>query len=291
MALLGVICPIDRQRISTEDCLKCRMSAVPPRPGQPHFCEYSYEQLKGMLDTKGRETAHISATMLGGCRRQIRLQANEDYYWHPSKLFASFRGTLSHQLMESHPEPGCLYENRFEVNIPGFDEPLTGQIDKVNILTEKITDFKSKDRLPEAPDDKHIMQLNIYRYLVMHGWPQNPFTASFPNGDVWDFPYKVPAEIQVKQLELVYFSMSGVRTFSLDSGTDPLPIYPEQTVYDYIVEGMRELADPRLPEIPSDRNPFGNKLCTEWCPVRDTCIERTFSVAATKSRMLIDLED
>ena len=267
------------------------MSAAPPRQNMPHFCEYSYEQLKGMLDTSGRSTAHISATMLGGCRRQVRLQAEENYYGHPARLFAAFRGTLSHQVMESNPEPGCLYENRFEVLIPGFNTPLTGQVDKINVIRKKITDFKSKDRLPDYPDDKHIMQLNVYRYLVMHGWPQVPFTATFPNGDVWDFPLNAPAEIEIDQLELVYFSMSGVRTFSLDSGTDPLPIYSDDAVLSYIVEGMRELADPRLPEIPSDRNPFGNKLCTDWCPVRDICIERTYSVAATRERMLVGIDD
>lgn len=247
--------------------------------------------LEAMLDTRGRETAHISATMLGGCRRQARLQAEVEYYAHPAKLFAAMRGTIGHQAMEAHPEPGCLYENRFEVLVPGFDIPLTGQIDKVDIVKKKISDFKTKDRLPETPDDKHVMQLNVYRYLVKHGWPQKPFSATFSNGDTWDFPLNTAAEIEIDQLELIYWSMSGVRTFSTDSGADALPLYSDEAVLQHIVDGMRELTAARLPDIPSDRNPFSNKLCTDWCPVRNNCIERSFSLQATKENHLRGIDD
>lgn len=244
--------------------MRCRTSDK-PLTTNGKWCSLSYEMLSGMLDSSGRASAHVSATQLVGCRRKTVLEAKHDYYADPLKLFPAWRGTMGHAAAERYPEPGCIYEQRFELRIPGHTRPFTGQIDKIDVARKQITDFKTKEKLPDGPALSHVHQLNIYRYLVMHGWPQQPFEGVY-GGERWVFPKNVPAEIEIDKLVLVYWSMSGVVEYEC-------PVWEYDFTFEFIKNAYEEIVSDELPPVPPDLDPFNGPLCTKWCPVNHQCVE------------------
>lgn len=271
MARAGIHCPIDGERIDDDTCLSCRTGA--PRAGT--HCDYPYEMLKGMMDDSGRERAHISATMLGGvCRRQTWLQARHDWHANPDRSYAALRGTLGHLVMERNPEPGAVCEQRFEIVLDGVT--VTGQIDKIHLDRRTITDFKTKAETktpPKQPQDDHVMQLNVYRYLVMHGWPQRVL-AKDSAGHKLAKRYAVgkPAGIAIDRLELVYWTLGWVKRLDV-------PLLDDETVLRYMLDGALTQASDTCPAVPDDLDPAGlagraSVFCTEWCPVRYECLDR-----------------
>lgn len=274
----GIICPVDGATLSDHECLACRVAKTPPR-GMTHRCDYSSEMLRGMMtESEGRETAHISATNLSGCARQKRLEPIEDYYLGVQYMYPRFRGTLGHLALEKFPdkEPGTLYETRFEMKFPEYEQPFTGKMDKVSILYERISDGKSKPdaKIPAKPEYNHILQLNVYKYLVYHGWPQVDQRITMANGDIWDLPVGTPAEIEINDLQVNYFGMDGkaVASFCTAEG-DMVPVLSEDEVLTYIHRGMSLLSAKRLPPIPEDLNPHNHPLCTRYCGLAEACIE------------------
>lgn len=263
MPRIGIQCPIDKELIEDHTCLTCRTGA--PRAGT--HCHFSYEMLKGMMDSSGRATAHISATMLTTvCQRRVWLERHEDYHVSPVQLFPAWRGTMGHLMTEAHPAPDVVYEQRFEVDIL-FDDmvlKVTGQIDKLDIGNKRIEDFKTKADAKmfklKAPDPAHVWQLNIYRYLVKHGWPQKPFK----HGKITYKPGK-PANIDIDELKLTYWSMQEPRSIMA-------PIYPQEEVHDFIKAKAVNVAG-SLPDVPDNLDPHVDKLCIDWCPVRRVCMQ------------------
>ena len=257
---IGIKCPVDHAEITDESCLACRASGC---ARVVRDCGLTYEMLAGMTDQRGRATAHVSATMLtSSCPRRTYLERSTDYYADPEKLFPAWRGTMGHLMTEAYPQPGAIYEQRFETKIllpSGKELLITGQIDKLDIQGRHIEDFKTKAdakllKLRE-PEEAHIWQLNIYRWLVYTGWPQKKVAGLVPN---------VAAEIEVHSLKLVYWSMTG---------TKPLiaPIYDLEEVEAYVIARADALQN--LPSVPGDLDPYKSVLCRDWCPVRQACLD------------------
>jgi hypothetical protein len=230
--------------------------------------------LKGMMDGSGRASAHISATMLTAtCPRQLRLLQDEEWYENPETGFPKFRGTMGHAMVERYPQPGCIYEQRFEAPLTlsnGSVVKITGQLDKLDPVYGHIEDGKTKDdakinRLKE-PEDAHIWQLNIYRWLVYYGSPQIAITQdSFGTPLATALVPGTPSQITVRSLRLVYWSMKK-----------PVMLVPPLIDLDDIEEFIRARADtisnPTLPAIPDELDPLKSKLCLDWCPVRSACL-------------------
>lgn len=264
MPRIGIQCPVDQACIDDQTCLTCRSGA--PRAGR--HCDFSYEMLQGMMDNSGRKTAHVSATMLtASCQRRTWLEREQDYHVSPLQLFPSWRGTMGHAMTERHPQPDVIYEQRFEIEIQlsGQTMKVTGQIDKLNIHGRLIEDFKTKAdgklKSLKEPESAHIWQLNVYRYLVKHGWPQQPFTHRRKKYQ----PGK-SAKIEVETLKLTYWSMSEPR---------PLwaPVYTDAEVEAFIKERAVTYIS-ECPDVPADLDPFRSRLCSDWCAVRDHCVDR-----------------
>lgn len=264
MPRIGIQCPVDNEHVQDHTCLECRTGA--PRAGT--HCHFSYEMLKGMMDSSGRKTAHISATMLtASCQRKIWLEQQEDYHVSPVQMFPAWRGTMGHLMTETHPAPNVIYEKRFEFILQINDQKVfvTGQIDKLDIANQRIEDFKTKADAKIAklkePELAHIWQLNIYRYLVKHGWPQQGF--KFNNKIIK--PGK-PAGIDIQELKLTYWSMKEPRSIMA-------PLYEEQEVEQYIKSKVMNIMGD-CPDVPDYLNPLADTLCIDWCPVRNHCIAR-----------------
>lgn len=265
MPRVGVHCPVDGERIDDQACLSCKSGS--PRPACGTSCIYSFEMLKGMLDSSGRTTAHVSATMLtSSCPRRTWLEQNTSWHANPQAMFPAWRGTMGHRMTEAHPEPGCIYEQRFEtrLRIGKTTYKVTGQIDKLDIRRSAITDFKTKTdskikRLKE-PQADHVMQLNVYRWLVSTGWPQKRFEL---DGRI--YRPNEPANIVIDSLNLMYWSMETTKTMAA-------PIMELDEVAAWVEERVLGLQE--LPPIPDDLDPNRSKLCTDWCAVRDECLAR-----------------
>lgn len=269
MARVGIHCPIDGETVSDGECLACRTGA--PRAGV--HCDFPYEMLKGMMDDSGRERAHVSATMLGGvCPRQTWLQANRDWHANPDRTYAALRGTLGHLVMERNPEPGSVAEQRFEAEVEGY--LVTGQIDKIHLGRRTITDFKTKaedKKPPQRPQDDHVLQLNVYRWLVRHGWPQRVLAKDSTGAKLpRKFAVGTPAGIEIERLELVYWTLGWVKRLDV-------PILDDETVYRHIVEGLARQVDDVPPPVPDGLDPTGRRgrvstFCADWCPVHHECL-------------------
>lgn len=260
----GVLCPVDKARITDEECLACRTGT----PRVETRCHYPYEILKGMMDGSGRETAHISATMLGGCKRQTWLEAREKWWMNPDTSYPALRGTVGHAFIEKYPEPGAIAEVRFEAEIDGHK--ITGQIDKLHPGSKKITDFKTKaeDKNPLAkPQSDHVLQLNVYRWLVKHGWPQQLVFADAQGNAIEPLVPGTPANIEIAELELAYWTFGWSKLLQV-------PILSEDEVLTHITNGIKILQREEPPAIPPGLDPFKEKcvLCTVWCDVREACM-------------------
>lgn len=264
MPRIGIVCPVDGADVADHACLTCRTGA--PRAGA--HCHFSYEMLKGMMDSSGRATAHISATMLTTvCPRRVWLEPREDYHVSPLRLFPAWRGTMGHLMTEAHPAPDVIYERRFEVQLEIAGEPVrvTGQIDKLDIRNRRIEDFKTKadakiGKLRE-PELAHVWQLNIYRFLVMHGWPQQAFTL-----DGMAYKPGTPAGIAIDELKLTYWSMQEPKALAA-------PVLDEGEVTAFIHARAAGLIGD-CPPVPDHLDPYRDKLCVDWCPVRQHCLVR-----------------
>lgn len=270
---VGIHCPIDHADVSDEACLACARGC--PRPASGERCNYPPELLRAMMNDKGRETAHISATMVASvCARQNWLARREPYYVNPDRMYAALRGSLGHAMLEQFPEPGAIVEQRWEMHIPGLATPVTGQIDKLSLTGNKIIDFKTKaedKNEPKSPQSGHVTQLNIYRYLVKHGWPQQEIThdaVGTPLDRV--FSPGEPAGLEITELELVYWTFGWVKRL-------PVKLLPDEQVREIIIKGATQHIDSGIPPIPKTMDPMGLKgtpstFCTIWCPLRDACL-------------------
>lgn len=225
-----------------------------------------------MLDDSGRESAGVSATMLGGiCPRQTWLKQQTEWYANPERHYDAYRGTLSHLMLEQHPEPGSLAEHRFEVALPN-GRIVTGKVDKVHPAQKKITDFKSKAEHKDAPeraDKSYVWQLNVYRYLVFHGSPQTAITHDACGTELLS-PYLPgePAGIVIDELELNYWTFGWVKELKV-------PVMPDDVILDYLLKGSSEQYAAAPPPIPDDLDPGikkTSKFCLNWCPVRTACL-------------------
>ena len=286
MSRIGIKCAVDGALVTDEMCLACRTGT--PRAGR--HCDYSYEMLAAMMDSSGRSTAYVSASGTAPvCARQDWLLEREDYHLDPAQGYMAARGTMSHNWLQSTPQPGAIYEQRFQIDVPGFPVPFTGQLDKFwawsNWESEfyydwewEIDDLKSKQdsKLPENEALRaNIVQLNCYRYLLKYGSPQKRIDQdAFGTPLGYALVPGVPSNINVTRMKLSYFSMSRPKEIEC-------PILPESEVEAIIRQTMTDrLSHTIIPLKNLDpRKIFRDKetglakgFCHNWCPVRGACV-------------------
>jgi hypothetical protein len=229
--------------------------------------------LAAMMDHRGRERAYISATMIASpCLRKVRLEQEVPYAASPLQLFPAVRGRLGHLLTEGWPEPGAVYEVRFETRITlpnGKTVTLTGQIDKLSLAKGEITDFKTKERsLPAKPEPAHIFQLNCYRYLVYHGWPQEEITHDSAGNPVTPIRPGTPARITIAAMRLFYWQPPYGRKH--EHPVVELAV-PEVDIDDEILDRLARYTDHNLPDVPPHLDPYQSAFCCHWCSVNTAC--------------------
>lgn len=113
--------------------------------------------------SRSQQTA-IGVSQLGGCRRQVWFQLNNQPKTNAGLRLASIMGTSIHTAIEaSLTDSGMLLEHRVEID--GYP-PAT--IDCFDPATGTVTDFKTttKKNLRYFPKQQQKWQVSVYGYLM-----------------------------------------------------------------------------------------------------------------------------
>jgi len=202
MPLKGFVCP------STVPTAGSRNSVDHCMRGCPHPC-IAPPLIRAIYDADAgnyHKGTYISASMLtgGSCARQVWFERTVDFFEEPKRRYWAFRGTHAHSIIERSAKPlkklGWLQELRVKAELEyedGLKVVVAGAIDAYNPSAPPfpLWDFKSmadskaekmitgakwpsdpEPRWSKNVDDKWVLQLNIYRWLVaMNGYPVPEF--------------------------------------------------------------------------------------------------------------------
>jgi len=207
MPLKGFICPEEYgDEIRRKDfitCFKCR------RPCLPLVMRIA---LIKAARTRG---LYISPTSINGCMRKTYMERLFDYYQDPTGLiFAAFRGTLTHLVMEhaiteelktkdlelktvvDALSSDFVMEEEVSRNIEyqdGLIVPVSGRFDLYHKPSRSLQDYKTlatkgfKRLSAHGSKEEYTLQTNFYRWLMSDKYP-------------------------VDRILIHYFSMDGVYT-------------------------------------------------------------------------------
>ena len=255
MPLGGSLCEITGEATSWPDCLRCSQTK--------HPCQFPYELLHAMAsNADGRKDAGISITGCVGCARQGYYNLAVDYYQYPHLLWPAVRGTAFHDFVESHPEPDCIYEHRFAVDIDGVR--LTGQVDKLKPSELLVVDYKSKDKVPDEVPADFVWQTNGYRLLVQGG----TVVSNNVDGPGLHLEIGSTVDYDVEKLGIIFLTMHEVRKMKV-------PLLPLDEVADYFAERAGQIQGALDGEgLPPRQfeDPTKSPLCRGWCPHYNRCL-------------------
>lgn len=207
----------------------------------------------------------LTVTGLLGCARKSYLQRTREYYANPRFLYAMFRGTMIHQMLEGtnalYDSGTMMYEKRYHRIIPGTTIDLSGKIDKYIFASRTLADYKTiaDAKIPrlarELPPD-YIMQANIYKW-ILEG-----------NGHKVD-------RIVIHFIGWKYVYTSGQKALLDSSWSNPkwleIPecaIYTTSMIEDFITHRAKDIT---RQEMPPPVKPKDRWMCTGCSFNKDVC--------------------
>lgn len=279
---LGVSC--SRGNILHDDCRACALNPL-------HPCGLTGDLLELMRGENSWEpdaNQYTPSRLLNVCERQRVLQSKNGYYIDIDSLWPTIHGRAIHALLErSRYYPGLMdviREVRLVTTIDKYSlaasgefppATFTGKPDFIGLLREedgtvfaKIVDYKSTKYIradftdPEMDDytNKHVLQLNMYRYLVER-----------------ELPTVIGKRVVVEELELLYLDPTRTVRFSSAGNIEygrkvfkAIPMYPLEQVEQFIIETIekKRAADITLPD-PLPNYPV--HWACKRCSVRSLC--------------------
>lgn len=285
MSELGVKCP--RGYISHAECRRCAQDPLHPCPWTPDLLELIRRENSEEPDP----TSFTPSRLLGVCDRQMVLQAGSDYYVDVEYAWSALRGTAIHALMQqSGRYPGLLSDIR-EVRLttdldvgsvsaemlalPPTPVHFTGKSDFIGLLRQeddtiyaKIVDYKTTgylaagfvDPAAESYTFKHVLQINMYRWLVERTLPAALRRA---------------VNVVVEDMELVYFDMKrAVRFTSQGSIILGKRTYAALPVIDDIEDRIKTLIRQKrraLTTLPPVLDEYPKHWACQRCAVKQYC--------------------
>lgn len=301
MPLIGLVDPTHDERKHDEPG---RLPHWQPREdflaqfaaAHPKYSPWTYELASTALD-QWEDRDYISTTMLvGGCARSKVLERKEPFILDIDSLWASFKGTLTHQMLQFSARPGALAEARFFTTIyikgAGGIE-VSCSPDLVTQNPNAVVDYKapSDDRsipMYGYPWQSHIDQLQFNRYIVNHAehW-------TLPEGE--ELPFN-PRTLEFEHLYVVYIGSRGPKVIECqksipwtfkngNEGTKKVPdIWADDQVEDELVPRTRAMVralkaypewPDKLEEEPGFEGPPGWRCpCRPWCKLPDCLAKR-----------------
>lgn len=292
MAELGVKC--SRGYIPHDECRQCALNPLHPCGLTADLLELMRSENSGEPDAN----TFTPSRLLNVCDRQRVLQNGNDHYLDIGYAWATMRGHAIHALLEkSGRYPGlleCVREVRLETTIEAPDGSTSGSVsaigtfdpaifkgksDFIGLLRQdggtvycKIADYKTTKYIKAGFTDvasdpytqKHLIQINMYRWLVERALPK------VLGRDV---------KVVVEELELLYLDME--RTVRFTSVGDitygkktykAIPMLPLDKVEKFIIAKIKQKrrADKILPPVLDD---FPTYWACERCPVKKVCVD------------------
>jgi CRISPR/Cas system-associated exonuclease Cas4 (RecB family) len=173
-----------KNEISFDECFICALTQKQP-------CQFSYPILVGMMRNEHEEVQGIRVTSLLNCLRKVVLEKRHDIFTPPESLYWSFRGKLAHAIVEYAQARDAVVEQRFNREIEGMS--ITGKPDVIYPEHGLLVDYKTTAMVPKlGPYDHHVLQLNIYRWLLQDHY-------------------------RINHMEIVYLDMKGTLRCSVPS--------------------------------------------------------------------------
>jgi hypothetical protein len=125
----------------------------------------------------GRERNYrLSPSTILGCLREHHIKVGlvgGSSFISPLAYMPMWDGTRKHQWLEEHPEPGWNHEVEVEGKLfpgefDGFEEGVNfiAYIDRVNLATKEVEDFKGSEPFGEVNDSEGAAQLDLERRLI-----------------------------------------------------------------------------------------------------------------------------
>lgn len=208
MPLVGLIDPQHTERradaagrwpkwLPVKDALDQALAA------NPKWSPWTYELVAACIGEHQERGARLSVTALtGGCMRGNIIERKEDYIGALDGMYAAFRGTMMHKMLEAGQRPGSCAEWRFYTDIDGRE--ISGSPDLITYDT--VWDYKTTENPPAYGYmwDDHLHQLQFNRFI-------------FNNATKWDAPPGVdpktipldPFNTRIQHVAIVYLGPKG----------------------------------------------------------------------------------
>lgn len=177
----------------------------------PKWSPWNNELIQAVVGGHQERGARLSVTALtGGCMRGNIIERKEDYIGSLDSMYAAFRGTMVHMVLESFARPGSLAEWRFYTEVDG--QEISGSPDLITYDT--VWDWKTTENPPAYSYmwDDHKLQLNFNRFCF-----NNATKWDAPDGqDPGNIPLD-PHNTRIGHLAIVYLGPKGPKVIETET--------------------------------------------------------------------------
>lgn len=282
-----------RVLLPLKSCLDCAAT-------RNNGCAYTYEILKSMFGAEQDRGRNISTTaILGKCIRQTVLARKVPYAESPDDMWARYKGTMAHAILEGNMAPGCWGEVRVWARVPTLDgEWISCMPDLVDPAKGILFDYKTAKELPKYgnPWPDHEAQLQVNRWIIDNAvgigdtQPTEGGNIS-PEGHVFEFEdsgLQRPEEWTA--LCITYITDKTTATYEVTKSIDVpnktndgthkqrvIDIWSDEEVLDFMVPRIEELRlgldnyPDYVPSVPDDIEWLGKGFPCGFCSVREEC--------------------
>jgi hypothetical protein len=247
--LKGFICPKNTettgQEVTFDQCLGKNCKNCLPYPVRSAIVRAQSERDKW-----------FSPSTISLCLRKAKWQLERDYYLPPMQVYASMRGSLIHEILESagHPENT---EIKLARKVDGTDIVIKGTADR--IADHTLYDYKTmsdagfnKFRKNPTIKEEHVWQTNIYKWMASEKY-------------------------DIKDVKLIYAGFNNIaisgESITFDSwgreiqhNLNPCPIYSDRKIYDYLKQKVDMIRNYGTAPADSSR-----KWLCSVCPFTEEC--------------------
>jgi CRISPR/Cas system-associated exonuclease Cas4 (RecB family) len=290
MSQKGVKCV--RGYIPHADCRACALKPL-------HPCMLSADMLEAMREPENPtdDPGDFTPSRLLGCDRRAGLELGGDTWLDIEADWPLTRGNMVHALMEKAPDVPNIMPPIREMRLSTMVHTkygvnrFTGKPDLISVLRKEedeesgvttfyaqIVDYKSTGKIEHgdtAPKRNHIMQVNIYAWLVRRELPK---------------VLQKTARIVVEELEIIYVDMQKTRRFT-SAGTleakgkrlnrtppyeyetltlEAVPMLSDEVVERWVVKHIESRIQATEEKLPPPLTGEAAWLC-RFCPVYTLC--------------------
>lgn len=208
MPLVGVIDPTHDERRSHDNGRYPRWMTVDEvlnaaAVASPKWSPWVYELISACM-AEHQERDYVSVTTLtGGCKRGKLVERKMDYIGKLDDMYAAFKGTMIHRVLEGTARPGSIAEWRFHTTVDGHKLSCSPDL----ITYDTVWDYKTTENPPAYGYmwEDHKLQLQFNRFVFNHAesWVDTAGVV-----DRTDIPLD-PHHTRIQHLAIVYLGPKG----------------------------------------------------------------------------------